>query len=76
MAKTAQPGSNKTEYTEAELNAMEAAILERIEAGEIFEDMDELSPKFKAILRMTADLAAVSEVSVLTWGLYRLPYCS
>lgn len=68
MAKTAQPGSNNTGYKEEEQNAIEAAILQRIEAGEIFEDMDDLSPKFKAILKMTADLAAVSEVSVLTWA--------
>ena len=68
MANTAQPGSKNTEHTEQELIEIEAAILKRIEAGEIFEDMDDLSPKFRAILKMTADLAAVSEVSVLTWA--------
>ncbi len=68
MAKTAQSGSNPAGPSDEEQNAIEAAILERIEAGEIFEDMDDLSPKFRAILKMTADLAAVSEVSVLTWA--------
>ena len=68
MAKTAQSGSNPAGPSDEEQNAIEAAILERIDAGEIFEDMDDLSPKFRAILKMTADLAAVSEVSVLTWA--------
>ena len=68
MANTAQLRSKDTGDTEEELNAVEAAMLQRIEAGEIFEDVDELSPKFRAILKMTADLAAVSEVSVLTWA--------
>ena len=68
MAKTAQLKSKDTGPSDEEQNAIEAAILERIDAGEIFEDMDDLSPKFRAILKMTADLAAVSEVSVLTWA--------
>ena len=40
MANTAQTRSEQEEQ------ALEAAILQRIDAGEIFEDMDELSPMY------------------------------
>ena len=33
--------------------AVEAAMLERIEAGELFEDIEELSPRYKEILKQT-----------------------
>ena len=46
----------------------EEALLARIQAGELIEDMDELTPRYKAILERTLEIAAQSEVTVLTWA--------
>jgi hypothetical protein len=54
-------------------DAVEAAMLARIEAGEMFEDIDELSPRYREILRQTAEIASISEVSVLTWACTAYP---
>ena len=44
--------------------AAEEALLARIQAGELIEDMDELTPRYKAILERTLEIAAQSEVTV------------
>ena len=49
-------------------DAVETAMLARIEAGELFEDAAELSPRYKEILRQTVEIASISEISVLTWA--------
>ena len=49
-------------------DAVEAAMLARIEAGELFEDAAELSPRYQEILRQTVEIASISEISVLTWA--------
>ena len=54
-------------------DAIEAAMLARIEAGELFEDASELSPRYKEILKQTAEIASISEVSVLTWACTAYP---
>ncbi len=54
-------------------DAVEAAMLARLEAGEMFEDIDELSPRYREILRQTAEIASISEVSVLTWACTAYP---
>jgi len=48
--------------------AQEQALLARIHAGELIEDMDELTPRYRAILERTLEIAAQSEVTVLTWA--------
>ena len=48
--------------------AAEEALLARLEAGELIEDMEELTPRYKAILERTLEIAAQSEVTVLTWA--------
>ena len=48
--------------------ANEEALLARIQAGELIEDMDELTPRYRAILERTLEIAAQSEVTVLTWA--------
>ena len=48
--------------------AVETAMLARIEAGELFEDAAELSPRYQEILRQTVEIASISEISVLTWA--------
>ena len=54
-------------------DAVEAAMLARLEAGELFEDASELSPRYKEILKQTAEIASISEVSVLTWACTAYP---
>ena len=49
-------------------DAQEQALLERIHAGELIEDMEELTPRYRAILERTLEIAAQSEVTVLTWA--------
>ena len=46
----------------------EAAIIERIEAGELFEHVDELTPGYRKALEEVIHIAAISEVTVLTWA--------
>ncbi|MGD2008549.1 MAG: hypothetical protein PVJ95_09765, partial [Cellvibrionales bacterium] len=46
----------------------EEAILARIHAGELIEDMEDLTPRYRAILERTLEIAAQSEVTVLTWA--------
>ena len=57
-------------------DAVEAAMLARIEAGEMFEDIDELSPRYREILRQTAEIASISEVSVEEVRNWRMPSSS
>ena len=52
---------NATQSTETDM-------LERIAAGELFEDIEKLSPRHREILRQTVEIASISEVSVLTWA--------
>ena len=54
--------------TADQLQASEEALLARIQAGELIEDMDELTPRYRAILERTLEIAAQSEVTVLTWA--------
>ena len=46
----------------------ERAILERIHAGELIEEMSELTPRYRAVLEKTLTIAAQGEVTVLTWA--------
>ena len=46
----------------------EAALLKRIHAGELIEDMAELTPRYRAVLEKTLTIAAQGEVTVLTWA--------
>ena len=39
-------------------DAQEQALLERIHAGELIEDMEELTPRYRAILERTLEIAA------------------
>jgi ring-1,2-phenylacetyl-CoA epoxidase subunit PaaA len=50
------------------VDPQEQALLERIHAGELIEDMQELTPRYRAILERTLEIAAQSEVTVLTWA--------
>ncbi len=57
-----------TETMAIQGQAEEEALLARIQAGELIEDMDELTPRYRAILERTLEIAAQSEVTVLTWA--------
>ena len=57
-----------TDATMTEEDQAEAALLARLEAGELIEDMQELTPRYRAILERTLEIAAQSEVTVLTWA--------
>lgn len=46
----------------------EAAIIKRIEDGELFEHVDELTPGYRRALEEVIHIAAISEVTVLTWA--------
>ena len=46
----------------------EAAIIKRIEDGELFEHVDELTPGYRKALEEVIHIAAISEVTVLTWA--------
>lgn len=61
------------ESHETTQDAVESAMLARIEAGELFEDIEELSPRYKEILKQTAEIASISEISVLTWACTAYP---
>jgi ring-1,2-phenylacetyl-CoA epoxidase subunit PaaA len=50
------------------LDPAEAQLLRRIHAGELIEDMDELTPRYRAVLEKTLTIAAQGEVTVLTWA--------
>ena len=50
------------------VDPQEQALLERIHAGELIEDMQELTPRYRSILERTLEIAAQSEVTVLTWA--------
>lgn len=47
---------------------IEAQQIERIEAGELFENVQDLSPGYREALRQVIHIAAISEVTVLTWA--------
>jgi len=47
---------------------LEAAQIARIEAGELFENVEDLSPGYREALRQVIHIAAISEVTVLTWA--------
>lgn len=66
-------GATNDPATAGHDDAVEAAMLARIDAGELFENADELSPRYKEILRQTAEIASISEVSVLTWACTAYP---
>ena len=57
-----------TADTKDAAQAAEDALLARIQAGELIEDMDDLTPRYRAILGRTLEIAAQSEVTVLTWA--------
>ena len=47
---------------------IEAQQIERIEAGELFENVEDLSPGYREALKQVIHIAAISEVTVLTWA--------
>ena len=51
-----------------ERDTEEAAIIKRIEDGELFEHVDELTPGYRKALEEVIHIAAISEVTVLTWA--------
>jgi len=68
------PQVAETTPTSAE-EAAEAALLERINNGELIEDMADLTPRYRAVLERTLNIAATSEVTVLTWAHTAYPTC-
>ncbi len=46
----------------------EVAIIQRIENGELFEHVDDLTPGYRSALEEVIHIAAISEVTVLTWA--------
>ena len=46
----------------------EQAMLDRIKAGELIENIDELTPRYRKVLENTLEIAAAGEVTVLTWA--------
>ena len=57
-----------SDTTVSEEEQAEIDLLARLEAGELIEDMNELTPRYRAILQRTLEIAAQSEVTVLTWA--------
>lgn len=47
---------------------VEAAQIARIEAGELFENVEDLSPGYREALKQVIHIASISEVTVLTWA--------
>ena len=47
---------------------IEAAMIARIETGELIEDVADMSPGYKEALKQVIHIAAISEVTVLTWA--------
>ena len=47
---------------------VEEEQIKSIEAGELFEDIDEMSPGYKEIVKQVIQMASISEVTVLTWA--------
>ncbi|QBY03323.1 phenylacetic acid catabolic family protein [Thalassotalea sp. HSM 43] len=46
----------------------EQALLDRIAAGELIEDISEMTPRYRKVLENTLEIAAAGEVTVLTWA--------
>ena len=51
-----------------ELSPEDQALVDRINAGELIEDMSEFTPRYRAVLQKTLEIAAQGEVTVLTWA--------
>lgn len=47
---------------------VEAAMIVRIEAGELFENVEDLTPGYREALKQVIHIASISEVTVLTWA--------
>lgn len=52
----------------AAMSPEDQALIERIEAGELIEDMAEFTPRYRRVLQKTLEIAAQGEVTVLTWA--------
>ena len=48
--------------------AAEKALLERINSGQLIEDLADMTPRYRAVLERTLAIAAQGEVTVLTWA--------
>lgn len=57
-----------TPQSGAHAEDLENALMARVEAGELFEDLDELTPGYRTALKQILDIAAGGEITVLTWA--------
>jgi ring-1,2-phenylacetyl-CoA epoxidase subunit PaaA len=67
--------SSTPENPDPALEAAEAAMMTRTEAGELFESLEALTPGYRSALEQTLDIAATGEVTVLTWAYTAFDKC-
>ena len=67
--------SSTPENPDPALEAVEAAMMTRTEAGELFESLEALTPGYRSALEQTLDIAATGEVTVLTWAYTAFDKC-
>lgn len=48
--------------------AIEEAMVARIEAGELFENVEDMSPGYRQAVQEVIQIASISEITVLTWA--------
>ena len=51
-----------------DLTPEDQALIDRIQAGELIENMEDFTPRYRAVLQKTLEIAAQGEVTVLTWA--------
>ena len=61
---------NRLYSASMDLSPEDEALVARIQAGELIEDMADFTPRYRAVLQKTLDIAAQGEVTVLTWAAY------
>ncbi|MBX3596685.1 MAG: phenylacetate-CoA oxygenase subunit PaaI [Rhizobiaceae bacterium] len=57
-----------TQSSTANAQRQRQASIEKLERGELLEEVSELFPEYRAVLEQTLTIAAQSEVTVLTWA--------
>jgi ring-1,2-phenylacetyl-CoA epoxidase subunit PaaA len=51
-----------------QMSPEDEALVARIRSGELIEEMSEFTPRYRAVLQKTLEIAAQGEVTVLTWA--------
>jgi len=51
-----------------DLSAEDQKLIAKIQSGELIEDMEDFTPRYRAVLQKTLEIAAQGEVTVLTWA--------